>query len=156
MILFSSGVIIGISLFVAAFLVFFIVGSIITNKNKKEVKNKVINIFNNYGETLINNKDFLFKYKKRTYEVYFQNVNLKKEISINNEKTWQIYGSPNILLNMDRLAENNKPKIVIIYPTEEKIKRYINENTVEFVGFQMSYTYYAILLKDLDEFLKSL
>lgn len=126
------------------------------NKREQKIVNKTIEIFNKYGKTYIENKKYYFQYNKRTYELYFQYVAQGKEVSINNETTWQIYGNPSTLINQDRLAKNNKYKIVIIYPNEERIKRYINESEVEFVDFQLTYTYYAILISELEDFVKSL
>lgn len=126
------------------------------NKREQKIVNKTLNILNKYGKTYFENKKYYFLYKKRTYELYFQYVAQGKEVSINNETTWQIYGNPNTLINQDRLAKNNKYKIVIIYPNEEEIKRYINESEVEFVRFQLTYTYYVVVYKELEDFVKSL
>lgn len=98
----------------------------------------------------------IFIYKNVSYELHYVYIPKNLDLSINNEITWQVYGTKDKLLNMQKLALNNKRKIVIIYPSEERIKRYINENEVEFVNFKITYTYYAILLKDLEDFINSL
>lgn len=123
---------------------------------ESEIINKTLNILNKYGETYYENKKYYFLYNKRTYELYFQYVQTNKELSINNETTWQIYGNPSTLINQERLTQNNKYKIVVIYPNDERIKRYINESEVEFVDFQLTYTYYAINFNSLEDFVKSL
>lgn len=126
------------------------------NIRENTIKNKTIDLLNKYGKTFYENKKYYFLYKKRTYELYFQYVQARKELSINNETTWQIYGNPSTLINQERLAKNNKYKIVVIYPNEERIKRYINESEVEFVDFQLTYTYYVINFNSLEDFIKSL
>lgn len=136
-----------------------IIGVLIKHYEKSrenKIINKTIDILNKYGKTYYNNKSYFFEHKKRTYELYFQYIQPGKEVSINNETTWQIYGNPNTLINQDRLAKNNKYKIVIIYPNEERIKRYINESEVQFVEFQLTYTYYAINFNNLEDFVESL
>src|SRR5690554_2052454 len=125
-------------------------------RRENKVKNKTIDLLNKYGKTYYENKKLYFTYKNKVYELYFQYVQSGKEVSINNETTWQIYGNPSTLINQERLAKNNKYKIVVIYPNEERIKRYINESEVEFVDFQLTYTYYVINFNSLEDFIKSL
>jgi|GEM_PF-654106 len=141
-------------------LVIFIVFSIIKKVNENKEKAKIVDetdlIFNKYGLVeIVDNKKY-FVYNDKKYLIFYQYIGANKEMTVNSEKLWQTYGSKGEILHMNHLVKSRMPKIVIIYPTKERPKRYINENTLEFIDFQKTYTYYVILKDELEDFIKSL
>lgn len=125
-------------------------------KVKQNIMNKTIEILNNFGEVKQQNNSFYFLKNNIEYRLYFQFIPKNKEVSINSKNTWEIIDHPSKFINQDKLNQDDSNKIVVIFPTTERIKRYINESDVEFLGFKKVYSYHAILFTDLEKFAKGL
>lgn len=129
----------------------------LAKKNKeKNVKEQTKKILSQYGHVYENNKQLWFDYNEKTYELIFQYIPVNREFSINSPTTWQVYTTPSTFIDQAKLVLTKHLKIVVIYPNEEKIKRYINESDIEFVRFKQVYTYYPVLFKDLETFITEL
>jgi len=89
-----------------------------------------------YGHVETKDKMLLFTTKNKTYEVLFYRVGLHSELTINSKAIWEIKdASSSRLINQLGFLSGKYPKIVVVFPTTVVVKRYINENELEFVKF---------------------
>lgn len=122
----------------------------LTKKIKKETKE----ILSKYGTLREKDKDLIFRFNNKDYYLNFLYVKNDKELFINNQTIWEVYGSNSLIINQ-RLKEA-KTFITIVYPTLTPVKVWINENTVEFVKLRKIYNYYVILFADLERLVETL
>ena len=95
-------------------------------------KTEIINILNKYGTYYKENN--LFEYKSNLYKVAFLVVKQEEELIINNTYIFEkFYKTKNELLNVEYLNDDIFKTLVIVYPSNAPIKRYINENELVFI-----------------------
>lgn len=125
-------------------------------KNMKLFKQKVIYTLSKYGTIKHEKEMTLFTDKNRTYQIIFFYLPLNHELTINSKIVWEIKDQfKSKLINQEKLHATSYPKIVICYPSQTPIKRYINENEMEFVKFNMSfYNMYVVRISELETLLK--
>jgi hypothetical protein len=139
-------------------LIAFILIKVHHHQIKLDIINKSKELLSKYGILYQDNKLDLIDIKDKTYQVLFFNVHPNQELTINSKTIWEIksQGKP-LLINQTSYLSSNYLKIVIIFPSTFKIKRYINENELEFVQFQnLVYNMHLVRYLELDELLKEL
>ena len=127
-------------------------------KRQKEQKNAILELFKAVGTvTQVHNKT-IFKTMKNTFEIVFFKVPANAELTFNSKTVWEIKTAYQTKLFNDILLSNPKlPKIIIVYPSTQRIKRYINENELEFITYHHMFDDKYVVKKDeIDLFLKTL
>lgn len=152
----SNQMLIVILIVFVGIIIFSIFKKIIEQKEKEKIINETDIVFEKFGTIKMVDKKKYFYYNNKKYRIFYQYIGSNREMTVNSEKLWQTYGNKDEILEMNHLVKSAETKIVIIYPTKERPKRYINENTLEFILFQKTYTYYVVLKDELEAFIKSL
>jgi hypothetical protein len=130
--------------------------SIHQKKKSEEIKVSTIELLKKYGEFSHEHKQDLFRINGKTYHILFFYVPTHAELTINSKKIWEVRdASKSNLIDQTHFLKSNYQKIVIVYPTTVKIKRYINENELEFISYKKPfYDMYVVRHFELDELLK--
>jgi hypothetical protein len=139
-------------------LIAFILIKVHHHQIKLDIINKSKELLSKYGILYQDNKLDFIDIKDKTYQVLFFNVHPNQELTINSKTIWEIksQGKP-LLINQTSYLSSSYLKIVVIFPSTFKIKRYINENELEFVQFQnLIYNMHLVRYLELDELLKEL
>ena len=125
-------------------------------KKSEEIKENSIMLLKQYGNFSHEHKQSLFKINDKTYQILFFYVPTNSDLTINSKKIWEVRdASKSNLIDQTHFLKSNYPKIVIVYPTTVKIKRYINENELEFVSYKKPfYEMYIVRHFELIELLK--
>jgi Tfp pilus assembly protein PilE len=125
-------------------------------KKSEEIKQSTIELLKQYGEFSHEHKQNLFKINDKTYQILFFYVPTNAELTINSKKIWEVRdASKSNLIDQTHFLKSNQTKIVVVYPTTVKIKRYINENELEFVSYKRPfYEMYVVRHFELIELLK--
>ncbi len=126
-------------------------------KKAKLLKHETLEKLSTYGKVYKEGLHTLFDYKDETFELLFYRVRQNSELTINSRTIWEIRDAGSSSL-VDQSAFLSSPykKIIIIYPSTLVIKRYINENEMEFVKINKSfYDMYVLRAFELDQFLSS-
>lgn len=125
-------------------------------KKSEEIKESTIELLKTYGELYHEHKQNLLKINDKIYQILFFYVSTHAELTINSKKIWEIRdSSKSNLVDQTHFLKSKYPKIVIIYPTTVKIKRYINENELEFVKYNNPfYDMYVVRHYELIDLLK--
>lgn len=144
----------------AAVLSFVIYVALITHQKKisDTIKQDTQKTLLKYGELKHEHRYDLLKLEDGTYHILYVYVPQNAELTINSKTIWEIRdASKSKLLNQQHFLSSPYPKIVIVYPASQVIKRYINENELEFVKYnKMFYNIYVIRHFELDSLLKEL
>ncbi len=126
--------IIGFSLIVVIIICVWLYAS---HKESKSFKEQTFSILNVYGDVISNDKTTLFKINNKTYEIMFFKIAKTHELTINSKYIWEVHmKGRSTLLNQMYFLKSEYPKIIIIYPMETKIKRFINENEMVFIDYK--------------------
>lgn len=129
----------------------------VLNNHKFELaKTETKVLLNRFGQVSEHGKHITFKTLKQTYEVLFVFVPVFSELTINSKTKWEIKtGSRSEIRDMSHMLSSDHEKLVIVFPTDIKIKRYINENEMVFVEPQdYFYQMHVILKTELENSLK--
>jgi hypothetical protein len=132
--------------------------SLYQKKISNQIKSKTLETIRTYGEISEMDGHLTVKIDHQVYEILYIQVPANAELTINSKNKWDIHqiGKSHIIDQSRRLS-SPYPKIVIIYPSTLRIKRYINENEMVFVSYQDKvYDYYLVRLMELDDLLKRL
>ena len=115
----------------------FITWIYMSNKQHKNTKTNVIHILEKYGKVSFDQHKIYFKKDTKTYEILFYRVARTHELTINSKYIWEVHmKGRSVLINQINFLKSDYSKLIIIYPLETKIKRYINENEMEFVNYR--------------------
>jgi hypothetical protein len=125
-------------------------------KNIKLFQQKATHILSKYGTISHENHMLTFIQKDIKYQIIFFYLPLNHELTINSKVIWEIKDQfKSKLINQERLLASKLPKIVVCYPSQTRIKRYINENELEFVKYNHSfYQMNVVRLSELETLLK--
>ena len=129
---------------------------ILNNQSNQSIKDKSIETLEKYGTIEKKDKKIWFHKNDETYEILFYKIMKNHELTINSKYIWEIHkSSGNLLINQNGFLVGEHKKLVIIYPLESKIKRFINENEMEFVDeHDEFYNMRLIRFTHLESFLK--
>jgi len=141
-----------LALALSIYFIFYILNSHRFDLAKTETKV----LLNRFGQIIEHGKHWSFKTPKQTYEVIFQYVPALAELTINSKTKWEIKtNNRSEIKDMTHTFASDHEKLVIVFPTEIKIKRYINENEMVFVEPEHRFNQmHVILKKDLENSLK--
>ncbi|MDI6453175.1 hypothetical protein [Peloplasma aerotolerans] len=125
-------------------------------KTTEDVKAKVRHQLGSYGELFHEGNKWFLKTKNHTYLVLFFYVPLNSELTVNSRTIWEIKDATKTrLIDQSVFLSSKLTKLIIIFPTTVTIKRYINENELEFVKYNKSfYDMYLIRHFELDKILE--
>lgn len=137
-------------------LVIIFTGSLINKMQSKKIKKAILEKLSNKGLIYLKDKKHFFKINGTEYEIIFYYLNTKTELSVNSPKIWEEKGASNNLVDQSKLTKSPFKKIIIVYPSTNRILRYINENEVEFIDTKFTYNFYLITYNKIDELLKKL
>jgi hypothetical protein len=137
-------------------LVILVILQIEHQKNLKLFKQKVSNTLSKYGTISHENHMTVFNHHNISYQIIFFYLPMNHELTINSKIMWEIKDQfKSKLINQEKLLSSKLPKIVICYPSEVRVKRYINENELEFVKYNQSfYNMNVVRLSELETLLK--
>ncbi len=146
--------ILGMTLLIS--LIIFGLVSLDQKKKSQTIKSNVLSTLESIGTIEHKGKHLLFKKENQTYEVLFYYVPLNSDLTINSRSIWEIRdASKSRLIDQTYYLSSQYQKIVIVYPTSIAIKRYINENELEFVKYNKPfYDMYVMRHFELDEWIK--
>lgn len=150
-----------LELLIAATIILFLFYLGLSIQQKKvfnQAKRNAIEMIQTYGEMSTIHEYQTVKLNHQIYEIIFLHVPMNAELTINSRNKWDIHaiGKSHIIDQSKRLL-SQYPKIVIIFPSTLRIKRYINENEMVFVSSSDKvYDFYLVRLMELDDVLKSL
>lgn len=121
---------------------------ILHKKTSIRIKDEVVALLKNYGSVNVEGKNIQFKSKKKIYTVLLFNVSLNSELTINSQTKWEVRAKgQSLVIDQEQFLSSDLPKLVIVHPTMQPIKRYINENEMVFVKPQDQIYQMNIMLK---------
>lgn len=142
------------------FLGFIVYVFVYTHQKKvsEKIKAETKNVISTYAKIKSEHHHELIEINHVTYQILYAYVPANAELTINSKIMWEIRdGSKPRLINQQHFLSSQYPKIVIIYPSSMVIKRYINENEMEFVKYnKMFYNMYVCRHFELENLLKEL
>lgn len=127
-------------------------------KVSETIKNQTNIVLETYGIIKNEHHHTLLDINGITYQILYAYVPSNAELTINSKIMWEIRDSSKPrLINQQHFLSSKYPKIVIVYPSALVIKRYINENEMEFVKYnKMFYDMYVCRHFELETLLKEL
>jgi hypothetical protein len=124
-------------------------------KAEKKMISKTKEMFANYGN--FNDEDQMLTLNNDAFKVIFYKVPFNAEFTINSPKIWEIRThSSQKIINTTSLLSGSEKKLVVIYPNNSRIKRYINENEMVFVDDTFFLNMYMVTMDKLEPFLAKL
>lgn len=130
--------------------------TLIQKKKNELIKTESIECLKRYGQLDTKGGKTLFTMDGRTWQILFFHVPSNQDLTINSRSIWEIRDASKArLINVTQFLSSDLSKVVIIYPSTLVIKRYINENELEFVKYHQSF-YNMNLVRhfELEDFLK--
>lgn len=122
----------------------------------KSIKGKVIEQLKTAGKVFNQDNKTFLKLGNENYEIMYYYLRNGKELSINSPRIWEEKSHKSTIVNQSAITKSNGLKIIIVYPSTNKITRYINENEIEFVNNQLTYNFYIVTYNNLDSLIKKL
>ncbi|MDY0295288.1 MAG: hypothetical protein RBQ71_05710 [Acholeplasmataceae bacterium] len=140
------------------FLILYTVQTTLQKKKSEQVKTETRHVLESYGKLQTEHHHLILEINDQKYQILYYVVPVNQELTINSKIIWEIRGSgKSLLVNQKHFLSSPYPKIVIVYPTEMKMKRYINENEMEFITYKrMFYNMYVIRPEELEALLKEI
>jgi hypothetical protein len=137
---------------VAGFLIF----QIMHKKLRTNKELEIISVLSQYGKVVTLGKKHFFEYNQKEIEIVFFYLPMQSELTINSKTMWEVKTMhKSKLINQSLLTSSNHLKWVIIYPSNQPIKRYINENELVFVKPEDTFYNLQMMHADaLEQFLK--
>lgn len=142
----------------AILIIIYIALMIHQKKNENKIKEKTRSIIQAYGSVTETNGQLNLTIHDQIYSIIHIHVPANAELTINSRNKWDIHaiGKSHIIDQTHRLS-SPYPKIVIIYPSTLRIKRYINENEMVFVSYSdRVYDFYVVRFHEIEDLLKRL
>ena len=127
-------------------------------KVSKEIQERTEKTCQKYGELTKEHHHTFLTIDEKKYQVMYVYIPTGAELTINSTTIWEIreHGKSK-LLHQGHLQQSKTTKIMIVYPATQVIKRYINENEMEFVKYnKMFYNMYVCRHFELDSLLEEL
>jgi len=107
---------------------------VLDRKKIKVVKMTTMALLERYGKVKQEKGHLFFTTKSEKYEVLFFKVPKNSELTINSKIMWEIItGTTSRVINQTSFLSSEYSKLIMIYPSTQVIKRYINENEMVFV-----------------------
>lgn len=127
-------------------------------KTTQQVQQAMRLVLESYGKVTQDHHHLMLTLNGVSYQILFYYVPTAAELTINSKIMWEVRDSSQVkLVNQAHFLSSPKQKIVIVFPTAGPIKRYINENEMEFVSYQnMFYNMYIVKPYELSHLLEVL
>jgi len=123
---------------------------VLDRKKIKVVKMTTMALLERYGKVKQENGHLFFSTKTEKYEVLFFKVPTNSELTINSKVMWEIItGTTSRVVDQSSFLASEYSKLIMIYPSTQVIKRYINENEMVFVK-PTDYFYNFRLIRDFE------
>lgn len=125
-----------VSLVILVTLVFLVM----QQKKRENMKKEIANLLARYGVLSNTNGQMQYQIGRSHYRVMFFYLPEHSELTINSRVIWELRstGKPR-LINQSEFLKGETKKIIIVYPSNAPIKRYINENEMEFIHYQTEF-----------------
>lgn len=138
------------------FLLGFVFYLLYQNKQKTNKQKSLTEILETHGKLTTEDKKIMYKIHDELYEIIFYYVPFNGELTINSKTIWEVRsGYQNRLVNQKSLLSSPHKKIIIVYPTQQRLKRFINENELVFINYNdFFYNMYVIAAEDLEKLIK--
>jgi hypothetical protein len=109
---------------------------IFQRKRNQRIRNEVLSLLNSKGLVSTDHGRQFFKINDKTYELLFFYVPSFAELTINSKIIWEIKdSSKSRLFNQSHFLSSPFEKLIIVFPSQVAIKRFINENELVFVKY---------------------
>ncbi|QWB95189.1 hypothetical protein KHQ89_04255 [Mycoplasmatota bacterium] len=136
-------------------LVIVIILYILIKKAEKKLISQTKEMLGHYGNFNDDNQSLIIN--NDTFKVVFYKVPSHAKFTINSPKIWEIRTHSNQkIMNVSNLLSGSEKKLIIIYPNNSRIKRYINENEMVFIDDTFFLNMYMITIDKLEPFLATL
>lgn len=123
---------------------------------RNKIKTDAFGLLNTYGKVHNIKEGIYLNIGNKNYEIIFHYLNNKTDLSINSPTIWEEKHLKSVILNKSHITKSNTEKIIIVYPSKNKITRYINENEIEFIELKKTYNFYIITYNNLKPLLEKL
>jgi hypothetical protein len=124
-------------------------------KAEKKMISETKNMFAQYAT--FNEEKQMLTINDDTFKVIFYRVPYHAEFTINSPTIWEIRtNAKQKIIHTASLLSGSEKKLVVIYPYNSRIKRYINENEMVFIDDTFFLNMYMITIDQIEPFLASL
>lgn len=118
-------------------LLVFIILTIYILQKLRDYKNKqkIISILKKYGDLKDTKKNqYQYHYKDETYTLLLWKVPNIGQVTFNSDRIWEVsnFSKPN-RINQTKFIQEPFKKMVILYPYSGELKRWRNENELEYI-----------------------
>jgi hypothetical protein len=127
-------------------------------KMYQAVKEDAIKTLQKWGQVRYEHHHLVIDLKDESYQILFYHVPANAELTINSKTMWEVKTSGQTsLINQTHFLSSSLTKMVIVFPTTLKMKRYINENEMEFIVYNKKFhNMYVIRPHELQTLLEEL
>jgi hypothetical protein len=109
-------------------------------RRNAKIKQDVLLLLNEKGQVSFEHGKHFFHFNNNTYELLFFYVPLFADLTINSKTIWEIKDSSKTrLFNQSHFLSSPYKKLIIVFPSQVAIKRYINENELVFVKYNQMF-----------------
>jgi hypothetical protein len=124
-------------------------------KRNAKIKQEALTLLNQKGSVSTEQGRHFFTVGDHKVELLFFYVPLYADLTINSKIIWEIKdSSKSRLVNQTQFLSSPHEKLIIIYPTQIVIKRFINENELVFVKYNEKFNQmYVLRANELKQFL---
>jgi hypothetical protein len=106
------------------------------SRRNASIKQDILRLLNEKGQVSSEHGKQFFHINNHTYELLFFYVSLFADLTINSKTIWEIKdSSKSKLVNQSHFLSSPYEKLIIVFPSQVAIKRYINENELVFVKY---------------------
>jgi hypothetical protein len=135
----------------------FVVYFLMLRRLKKAKEAEFISLLNHYGSVEEIEDKTILTLNSETYQVVFFYVPFQGELTINSKTIWETkVGRHVTFTNQTDLVNAPLKKLVIVYPSAQKLKRFINENELVFIKHDdLIHNMHIVLGEELSLFLEA-
>lgn len=140
------------------FIILYTAQSKAQKKKSEQVREETKKLFEEYGKLSMEHHHLIYETNEKKYNILYYYVPSNQELTINSQTIWEVRtSSKSLIINQKHFLSSPYPKIIIVYPTEMRLKRYINENEMEFITYKrMFHNMYVIKPHELEDLLKEI
>lgn len=133
------------------FIVLLIVGYLYNKQKDDKLKKQIHALLNQYGVL----QHHQYEIKNQTFDIHYFKVGVNEELVINSPIVWEIHGGTGSRLIDQKHLKDHREKLIIVYPSKQPIKRFINEHEMVFVNHASHFNHmHVVKLDELELFLK--
>lgn len=123
------------------------------NKQKNDKQKHLTDMLNTHGTLTVKDKTVLYNIHDDLYEIIFFYVPFNGELTINSKTMWEVRsGHQSRLIDQKNKLSSPYKKIVVVFPTQQRLKRFINENELVFIHYtDFFYNMHVLHAEDLEK-----